>query len=277
MPSAAAPACPSRACPRRRARPRAHVERLERPHEDRGVRLAPADFGGEHAESRRSAMPSRSRSRCRRPGGSIAFETSPSLSPRSRSDSSSACVVDASWTAAPTPRAPPRGSARARLRRRRSRLAEQAHERGPGTRPLRASRAREQRQVPLAEAHRERWSGSRPSATSPARARLRAAPAPTSTASACRPSRREPPRARLGRLPASWRGGSSGRCSPSRPSRSSSTTADRRGRDGAVRPRCGVARAARVADRRGDRARGRAHRARASAASSTRASATRPS
>ena len=43
--------------------------------------------------------PARSRSRCRSSGGSKAFETSPSFSPRPRSDSSSACVVDASWRA----------------------------------------------------------------------------------------------------------------------------------------------------------------------------------
>src|SRR4051812_49862853 len=68
------------------------VERLERPLEDGRVRLARPDLGREDAEVEPLREAHLLEVAVQQPAGSKAFETRPSLSPRSRSASSSGWV-----------------------------------------------------------------------------------------------------------------------------------------------------------------------------------------
>ena len=140
------------------------------------------------------------------PAGSNAFETSPSLSPRSRSDSSSACVV----------RGERRAGSHAACSASRKRSSSSSSTSMPKSREelpdeprvldlLDRARRPEQRLVGLAEPLGELGRlAVAPERLEPRRgARPRAARRrSTRTASACRPSRREPPRARGARLAA---------------------------------------------------------------------------
>ena len=166
----------------------------------------------------------RSRSRRARAGG-----------PRSRSESSSACVVDAEL-----PRRLPGGVLRLeeprrapRRRPRRPTSASELARRAPGSRPPRASPAA------AAAAGRPRGTApvkpgrgpARPSAREARRVpRVEQRPASHAQRMSVSPQSKRTASSTAGRVRASWRRGSSGRRSPSRPSRSRSTAGRPRGR-----------------------------------------------
>ena len=173
MPSAAAPAMSvASVSPTKSVRSGATPSALERALEDRRDRACAARPRTRRRRRRAARRrPARARSRWRSSGGSNAFETSPSLSPRSRSVSSSACVVDASWRAG-------RQAACSASRKRRelvvvdldAELGEQRAAPAPGTRPPRSTPGSKKRgEVDVAEPLRHAARPARgPSAAKPA-------------------------------------------------------------------------------------------------------------